>query len=65
MSTDGIQVGHFIREELEDMETIIVYISSQSSYAMNLFLDTAAGLPDQTHQPGNDRRYYGEKSPYV
>ncbi len=37
VSTDGIQVGHFIREELEDMETMIVYISSQSSYAMNLF----------------------------
>ncbi len=37
ISTDGIQVGRFIREELADMETMIVYISSKSSYAMNLF----------------------------
>ena len=34
---DGIEVGHFIREELENLETIIVYISSNSSYAMDLF----------------------------
>ena len=37
ISTDGIAVGSFIREELENMDTIIVYISSKSSYAMNLF----------------------------
>ncbi|MCM1125164.1 MAG: LytTR family DNA-binding domain-containing protein [Lachnospiraceae bacterium] len=37
VSTDGIKVGSFIREELEDVETAIVYISSKSSYAMNLF----------------------------
>lgn len=37
ISTDGIQVGNFIREELENMETIIIYISSKSSYAMSLF----------------------------
>lgn len=37
VSMDGIQVGRFIREDLEDMETMIVYISSRSSYAMNLF----------------------------
>lgn len=36
-NTDGIQVGNYIREELENMETIIVYISSKSSYAMKLF----------------------------
>lgn len=37
ISTDGIKVGNFIREELENIETTIVYISSKSSYAMNLF----------------------------
>lgn len=37
VSTDGIKVGNFIREELENIETDIVYISSNSSYAMNLF----------------------------
>lgn len=37
ISTDGIAVGSFIREELENMDTIIVYISSKSSYAMSLF----------------------------
>lgn len=37
ISTDGIAVGGFIREELENMDIIIVYISSKSSYAMNLF----------------------------
>lgn len=37
ISTDGIQVGNFIREELKNLETTIVYISSKSSYAMKLF----------------------------
>ncbi|MCM1101168.1 MAG: LytTR family DNA-binding domain-containing protein [Clostridium sp.] len=37
ITTDGIAVGNFIREELEDPDTIIVYISSKSSYAMSLF----------------------------
>ena len=37
LSTDGIKVGGFIRDELEDIETLIVYISSKSSYALNLF----------------------------
>jgi len=37
ISTDGIEVGKFIRDEMENMETIIIYISSKSSYAMNLF----------------------------
>lgn len=37
ISTDGIQVGNYIREELKNLETIIVYISSKSSYAMKLF----------------------------
>lgn len=36
-STDGIKVGKFIRDELENLEVAIVYISSKSSYAMNLF----------------------------
>lgn len=30
-------MGGFIRDELEDIETLIVYISSKSSYALNLF----------------------------
>lgn len=34
---NGIQVGAFIREELENMDTHIVYISSKESYAMQLF----------------------------
>lgn len=37
ISTNGIKVGNFIREELENMETAIVYISSSSNYAMSLF----------------------------
>ncbi len=37
ITTDGIQVGNFIREKLKNLETIIVYISSKSSYAMELF----------------------------
>lgn len=37
ISTNGIQVGNFIREELENLETTIVFISSKSSYAMQLF----------------------------
>lgn len=37
ISTDGIQVGNFIREELENLEMSIAYISSKSSYAMKLF----------------------------
>ena len=37
ISTDGIKVGKFIRDELENLEIAIVYISSKSGYAMNLF----------------------------
>lgn len=37
ITTNGIKIGSYIREELENMETLIVYISSKSSYAMNLF----------------------------
>lgn len=37
ISMDGVRVGNFIREELKNLETIIVYISSKSSYAMQLF----------------------------
>lgn len=34
---NGIAVGNFIRNELEDIQTHIVYISSKESYAMQLF----------------------------
>lgn len=34
---DGISVGRFIRGEMEDIQTHIVYISSKQSYAMQLF----------------------------
>lgn len=34
---DGISVGKFIRGEMEDIQTHIVYISAKQSYAMQLF----------------------------
>ena len=34
---DGISVGKFIRDEMDDLATHIVYISSRQSYAMQLF----------------------------
>lgn len=34
---DGISVGKFIRNDMEDIQTHIVYISSKQSYAMQLF----------------------------
>lgn len=34
---NGIEVGAFIRNDLENMDTHIVYISSKESYAMQLF----------------------------
>lgn len=37
LTTDGIQIGNFIREKLKNLEITIVYISSKSSYAMELF----------------------------
>lgn len=37
ITTDGIKVGYFIREELENLDTAIIYISSKSDYAMSLF----------------------------
>lgn len=37
ISTDGIEIGNYIRNELENMEVDIIYISSHSSYAMRLF----------------------------
>lgn len=37
IQNNGIAVGNFIRNELEDMQTHIVYISSKESYAMQLF----------------------------
>lgn len=37
LSTDGIKVGKYIRDVLDNPNMMIVYISSKSSYAMNLF----------------------------
>lgn len=37
ISTNGIKVGNFIREELENLETMIIFISSKSNYVMELF----------------------------
>ena len=37
LQKNGIEVGIFIRDELEDTDTHIVYISSKESYAMQLF----------------------------
>lgn len=34
---NGIEVGKFIRNEMEDIQTHIVYISSKQNYAMQLF----------------------------
>lgn len=34
---DGIDVGNFIRNKLEDNNTQIIYVSSESRYAMKLF----------------------------
>lgn len=34
---NGISVGRFIRTEMEDIQTHIVYVSSKQSYAMQLF----------------------------
>lgn len=34
---NGISVGRFIRNEMEDIQTHIVYISSKQNYAMQLF----------------------------
>ncbi|MDE7476401.1 MAG: LytTR family DNA-binding domain-containing protein [Lachnospiraceae bacterium] len=37
ISTDGIQIGRKIRHELENQDIGIVFISSKSSYALELF----------------------------
>lgn len=37
VSTNGIQIGKLIRHELENQDIGIVYISSKSSYALELF----------------------------
>ena len=34
---NGIEVGKFIRNDMEDIQTHIVYISSKQNYAMQLF----------------------------
>ena len=48
LTTNGIEVGRFIREEQENMETAIVYISANSSYAMDLFRVQPTEFSDQT-----------------
>ena len=48
LTTNGIEVGRFIREEQENMETAIVYISANSSYAMEFISCTAYRFSDQT-----------------
>ncbi len=37
VTTDGVTVGKYIREVLDNTDIMIVYISSKSSYAMSLF----------------------------
>lgn len=37
ISTNGIKIGKYIRENLENLDTSIIYISSNSNYAMQLF----------------------------
>ena len=37
MKLSGIDVGYFIREEMEDQSIQIIYISSKQNYAMQLF----------------------------
>lgn len=37
MEMNGVEVGMFIRDELEDLDTHIVYISAKQNYAMQLF----------------------------
>lgn len=37
VSTDGIEIGRKIRKELENQDVSIAYISSKSSYALELF----------------------------
>lgn len=35
--TNGIDIGHFIRNKLEDEQMFIIYISSREQYALQLF----------------------------
>ena len=37
LQKNGIEIGAFIRDEMEDTDTHIVYISSKQGYAMELF----------------------------
>ena len=37
LQKNGIEIGTFIRDEMEDTDTHIVYISSKQGYAMELF----------------------------
>ena len=36
-SIDGIKVGKFIREDLQDNKTVIIFLSGKEQYAMQLF----------------------------
>ena len=37
IQANGVSVGRFIRNDMEDIHTHIVYISSKQTYAMQLF----------------------------
>ena len=37
ISTTGIEIGHYIREQMGNRDLMIVFISSQKQYAMSLF----------------------------
>ena len=46
---NGVEVGKYIREKLENEETEIIYISSKTNYAMKLFLMQTDGFSCKTH----------------
>lgn len=37
MDSNGIELAHYVREDLNDFQTAIVYISHEQNYAMQLF----------------------------
>ena len=62
LTTNGIEVGRFIREEQENMETAIVYISANSSYAMDFISCTADRFSDQTFRQNKSWECHGQDS---
>ncbi len=58
-TTDGIQVGNFIREKLDNYETKIVYISADSSYAMELFRQQPIAFFAKASETGKGQRGHG------